>query len=83
MNPGFTKGVVTQTSGVQTVILCVGKYFGEDMLLLNGKHQHTSCSVTFVTANVLAKADLLGALKTGLFPCTWRLIRKCFCACSS
>ena len=39
-------------------VLCNGRYFGEEMLLTNGKHAHTCVSVTFVTVNTLARNDL-------------------------
>ena len=69
----IAKGVVAQSNGL---VLCPGRYFGEDMCLRDGTHSHTYSTVTFVTVNVLSKEDLFGVLATGRFPITWRSIRK-------
>lgn len=69
----IAKGVIAQSSGL---VLCHGRYFGEDMLLRNGTYPFTFNSVTFVTVNVLSKDDLFKELSSGRFPCTWRSIRR-------
>ena len=69
----IAKGVVAQSSGI---VLCPGRFFGEDMLLRNGAYPHTYNSVTFVTVNVLAKGELFDTLATGKFPGTWRSLRR-------
>ena len=69
----IAKGVIAQSSGL---VLCHGRYFGEDMLLRNGTYPFTFNSVTFVTCYVLLKKDLFKELSSGRFPCTWRSIRR-------
>ena len=69
----IAKGVVAQSAGL---VLCNGRFFGEEMLLRRGRYSQTCNAVTFVTVNVLKKEDLFVALKTGRFPRTWKSIRK-------
>ena len=69
----IAKGVVAQSAGL---VLCNGRFFGEEMLLRRGRYSQTCNAVTFVTVNVLKKEDLFVALKTGRFPKTWKSIRK-------
>ena len=54
--PVLAQGVIAQAE--TGYVLCNGRYFGEEMLLANGKHMHTCVSVTFATVNTLARGDL-------------------------
>ena len=54
--PVLAQGVVALAE--TGYVLCNGRYFGEEMLLTNGKHKHTCVSVIFVTVNTLARNDL-------------------------
>lgn len=64
----ISKGVVAQSNGI---VLCQGRFFGEDMMLRGGSYPCTFRTVTFVTVQELAKRDLFAVLATGHFPCTW------------
>ena len=64
----IAKGVVAQSNGL---VLCQGRYFGEDMLLRGGSYPTTVRTVTFVTVQEITKPALFEVLATGHFPRTW------------
>ena len=63
------KGVVAQAAGL---VLCAGRYFGEEMMLRRGRYRRTHSAVTLVTCHVLHKRSLHAALATGRYPRVWR-----------
>ena len=69
----IAKGVVAKSN---SMVMCQGRYFGEEMLMRRGSHTCSHMSVTFVTLHQLLKTELDAALGKGCFPRTLHSIRR-------